>query len=350
MPIGPASDSRRILAVQSVITESISRPMIVDGVYGEDTRAGVAFLQRRLGLPQTGTVDMLTLMGAHARVQDQRRRAEMPRTIEIQMPAEGHQVDAEGPAKLVLTAPTRLFMPRMLGRVGLRGYEPETIAIWLAALQSQPAGLALDVGANVGIFALLAAAQSDRTVMAFEPSPDLAQVARSTAFYNGLDLRVVEVALGDRNGQATLHLSDISDASNSLSPTFRRSTRQVTVEVVTLDAFLSGEETGPAVMKIDTETTESAVLDGARATLERHRPLVICEIVPGTDSTSISALMSTLDYRFHRIGPDDLRVVRDDLVPDTEERNWLFAPDEVSEDFWALVMKWREALDVCGPS
>lgn len=101
----------------------------------------------------------------------------------------------------------------------------------------------LDIGANVGLYALLAAMISDRPVCAVEPTPDLAQAARDLAQLNGLDISVEELALGDRSGTATLYLSDRTDSSNSLNPNFRRHSREIEAELRTVDEHV--ERTGP---------------------------------------------------------------------------------------------------------
>ena len=98
-------------------------------------------------------------------------------------------------------------MPRLLERDGLAGYEATSLACWLTILELDAPGAAFDVGANVGPYAWLASALTERPVIAFEPVSDLVAAIRTVAEKNGLDIRVEEVAVGDRDGKAELHLS-----------------------------------------------------------------------------------------------------------------------------------------------
>src|SRR2546430_1917553 len=62
-----------------------------------------------------------------------------------------------------------------------------------------PGDIAVDVGANLGIWALLAARRGAR-VHAFEPVPEMAARLRAHARLNGIDITITECALGAEEG------------------------------------------------------------------------------------------------------------------------------------------------------
>ena len=72
----------------------------------------------------------------------------------------------------------------------------------------------LDVGANIGLFTLLAGRAADVRVHAFEPIPELAGTLRVNADLHGLDARIHDCGLSDEDGTAELtyypHVSLIS--------------------------------------------------------------------------------------------------------------------------------------------
>jgi FkbM family methyltransferase len=149
-------------------------------------------------------------------------------------------------------------------------------------------GAVYDVGANCGWFAVRAA-RAGHPVRAFEPVPATAVFAeRNLARLAGADARVVRAAVAETAGTATIHLYS-SSGNNSLHertlppghPLSR--TGALEVPVVRLDDVVG--ENGfppPALIKIDVEGAELAVLRGARETLARHRPSVVMEWAEST--------------------------------------------------------------------
>ncbi len=152
------------------------------------------------------------------------------------------------------------------------------MATLLAAFQRQRPGFQfVDVGANMGLYSAICAVMFDPgRVVAFEPTPDVAEVARRVLAANQVstDIGWVEqCALGEHPGTVPLYLSAVSDSSNSLVAGFKQSVGSIDVTVTTLDDYVDATGTVPAIVKIDTETFEPAVINGARATLRTLPPV-----------------------------------------------------------------------------
>jgi len=207
-------------------------------------------------------------------------------------------------------------------------------------------GAVLDIGANVGLYAALAAAVTDREVVAFEPFPTLADVAERFATENDLGFRVESIALGSETGSATLYLSDASDSSNSLAAGFRKSTRQIEVPVETLDGYVQRTGVVPAVIKIDTESTEPEVLFGGAETLRDHRPWVLCEVLARRGEDRLTEALVPHGYHWYHITNEvpyqNATVIEGD--PTYQHLMWLFAPEPPDEAFWAAVTAHRTAI------
>src|SRR5262249_36986176 len=91
-------------------------------------------------------------------------------------------------------------------------FEPETVRVFTALLS--PGLTVLDVGANVGQSALLAAGRVGEagTVHAFEPTPDVAAGLRRNVELNGFGNTVVnQLAVSDTAGEATLYFLEPGD-------------------------------------------------------------------------------------------------------------------------------------------
>lgn len=251
---------------------------------------------------------------------------------------------------LTMTASADLMVPRKLAQDGLAAYEPSALPCFLAAIGAAGPGAVLDIGANVGLYAAVAAACSDREVVAFEPFPTLAEVAGRLAADNDLDIRVESIALGSETGKATLYLSDSSDSSNSLAAGFRESTRQIDVPVETLDEYVRRTGIVPAVLKIDTESTEPDVLFGSAGVLREHRPWVLCEVLAGRGEDRLTEAMIPHGYHWFHITSELPYPAARTIAGDRTYRDlmWLFAPEAPDESFWAAVAAHRAAIEQAG--
>lgn len=275
--------------------------------------------------------------------------AVVDRVVPIALPGDP---DGSPRGVMTLTAPAKLLVPGRLAEVGLAGYEPEALACFLAAMDVARPGAVLDIGANIGIYAALASAVTKREVCAFEPTPSLAAICRRFATDNELQFVTEALALGAENGTATFYLSDRSDTSNSLAAGFRHSSHQVMVPVETLDSYVERTGLVPAVMKVDTETTEPDVLAGGMRTITEHRPWILCEVLAGRVEDRLTEVFTRLGYRhWYRVTEHIPYEAETKIVGDRTYTNlmWLFTPEPPGDDFWAALRARTAALSACTP-
>ena len=152
--------------------------------------------------------------------------------------------------------------------------EPE---VALVPLMSRRKGLAIDAGANKGVY-LYHLARHYRRVAGFEPLPSLASYLKAAAPKNAT---VHNIALSNVTGVATLSLPQGFNELGSLEAhtseawTTSAAVERHQVETHPLDSF--GFE-DVSFLKIDVEGHEMAVLQGAENTLKRWRPPVLVEV------------------------------------------------------------------------
>jgi FkbM family methyltransferase len=144
----------------------------------------------------------------------------------------------------------------------------------------------LDIGGNVGEFALAAAhrAGSDGAVLAVEPDPFLASLILRTSMEpanQDISLNVLPVACSSEAHLEKFYLSARGRASNALAACgiedMGGMRGELLVPTITVDAIAASWNV-PSFIKIDVEGAERAVLEGATHTLATHRPLVLIEI------------------------------------------------------------------------
>lgn len=270
-----------------------------------------------------------------------------------------HGYKATYPGVLNVLDRKETAVQRQLRRSGLAGYEPLTQATLLSIAETAPAeSTFLDVGAHIGIYSaqLLATfeAHNGLKVVAFEPTPTTAQLCRGLANANGLTLEVVEAAVGEVPGETDLYLSSKAETSNSLNSAHRHHAGIVRVNVLTVDQFVAQRRLTPHLLKVDVETFEAQVLAGAMATVERHRPWMVVEMLPsgiGGAMDDVVKQLEILDYALYPISPET-------PWPAVEAgsyanyvnrvcRDWLFAPRPLDPDFYRLYRGWLRGILAC---
>ncbi len=171
---------------------------------------------------------------------------------------------------------------------------PEMLA-WRRELRS--GGLFVDVGANVGTYAIWAA-ELGAEVIALEPAADTFGLLEENIALNGYPVSAVQAAAGDHCGWA--RFTSGLDAGNSLSCDGPVVTRLVTVDSLIGSRPVTG-------MKVDVEGFEIDVLRGAaRALAERRIGLIQIEwnemstFAIGADRKPIAELLAGYGYRLYR--------------------------------------------------
>ena len=143
-----------------------------------------------------------------------------------------------------------------------------------------------DVGANIGFYSLLLR-HNFRRVYAVEPVPsNIGRLKRRLSIRFVKNVRLVPIALSDKNGKATFYVnSDSRTMINNLSasslfekfefrscdhaPDRTYAGSPITVETMTFDSLLS--EPTADLVKIDVEGAEFLVLEGMKESLARQR-------------------------------------------------------------------------------
>ena len=175
----------------------------------------------------------------------------------------------------------------------------------------RPGMRALDIGANYGIYAMAIARAIGLTgrLWAFEPASPTAAALRRTIERNAAsNTTLVQLALSNRIGTATLHLQDNSEL-NSLSIAGSGTAEEITLSTIDHEAKRASWGAIDFV-KLDAEGEEVRILQGGGIFFTAQSPLVMFEVKHG-ESLNLPLLdaFKAYGYSLYRlIGPDTVLV------------------------------------------
>lgn len=220
----------------------------------------------------------------------------------------------------------------------------------------------VDVGANCGLYSLTAALLNPEIkVLAFEPVEQIYASLKKNVALNGLEGRVLceNLALSSQSGSETLHLPRTEGRDTATTGTLAKDSwqvRQGAAELrVNATRFDEYERSHPAhidLVKIDVEDFEADVLEGMRATIERDRPFIVCEILPRNKehrNERTRKFLESVNYTPYWITASGyVRVSRFDFER-TEFKDFLLSPvsthDEIITDLTVLTVARTAALN-----
>ena len=158
-------------------------------------------------------------------------------------------------------------------------FEKSEIGFVIKALK--PGDIFIDVGANAGIFTIIAAkkVQNHGHIYAFEPDQRNLKLLRHNLTINNLtNVTILECALSNIKGKTKFAIAT-DGAMNSFVKTNRKDQQIIEwqiVEVTTLDDFVEEHKISNInFIKIDTEGAEKLIFEGGKNLLSTSEPIIV---------------------------------------------------------------------------
>jgi FkbM family methyltransferase len=217
-------------------------------------------------------------------------------------------------------------------------FEPTTTAIAKKLLRQ--GDKVVDVGANIGYFSLLFSqcVGSKGHVYSYEPVPQLASALRKNAELNKFEQKTLSnLALSDHNGKARFYVGpdDNSGLSSLRQP--GNSSIVLDVDLARFDDIFSHAE-DIALIKIDVEGAELAVLRGMEGYLCNKRPNILVEVTNkflkemGDSEQSLLAYLQSLGYNCYVINETRVELLQSRKQPLPDQWNALFSAEKIFGD------------------
>lgn len=220
-----------------------------------------------------------------------------------------------GRVALIEQAGFRIYADLDDAAVGLHvaggSYEPDVTAALRRCLR--PGMAAIDIGANIGFLAMLAASivGPGGSVLAIEPNPRNARMLEASRRANGFgQVTVVQAAAGRASGLLVLNATHSNGTTSAMPQDAALLLEAETVACLRVDALVTAQMRVDLI-KVDVEGAEYNALLGCGDILARCRPIILTEFSPDLIG-SISDIsgpdylgwLVALGYRLAVIEPD----------------------------------------------
>jgi len=159
----------------------------------------------------------------------------------------------------------------------------------------------IDVGGNLGFFVLILNELVGVTgkIYSFEPSSMLKNKLAATIQNNNIrNVTIVNLALGEAEGNTTLHYNPKQSGLSSIVSDFEKNSLSEEIKITTLNKFSENIPGRVSFIKIDTEGYEPQVLNGAAELIIRDKPTIYIELGGEYQASSADALkiLNELNY------------------------------------------------------
>ncbi len=158
-------------------------------------------------------------------------------------------------------------------------HEPTSTEKYLACLSH--GDHVLDVGSNIGYYAVLAADKVGRTgrVIGCEPSPGVFEILKQNVQrFDPFNVEVFPWAVGAKSGTLQFYESEIPNWGSLFPNSTLMQTCTTIVTAKTVDEIVDGiSGFRPTALRMDVEGAELMVLEGAREVLRNYKPCLFIE-------------------------------------------------------------------------
>lgn len=235
------------------------------------------------------------------------------------------------------------FLETQLYFYGLEGgHEKKSMQIWIEYCQKFNPQNVYDIGANTGIYGLVAKAFNPNSVIHFfEPIPKAVEILQSNLEINNYSANVFNIALSNYDGDGHIYMSHVSDFAYSVTlnnfadlaitgshqedSTFRK----IDVKVAQISTLLINGVIGkPNLVKIDVETHEHEVLEGFKFDLSEVDAFLI-EVLTEEVASKLNLLFSGLNFRYFNIDDKNSMVQETSKVYVSDQYNYFLIQSDL---------------------
>jgi len=202
----------------------------------------------------------------------------------------------------------------------LCSWEKNSLKLWIEMCRNAN-GTIFDIGANSGIYSLVAASlPGSAPVYAFEPNPLFFEWLSKNISINGRFFNIMGCRLAVGESDEFAAIQDYSQLGSSIE-----------VDIISLDSFVEQHSIESIdLVKVDIEGMEPQFFKGGIKAITRFRPKMLVEVLTDEIGRKIEDQLRHISYRYFHIDESNGLVQEvTSLCGDVSGRNYLLKPSEL---------------------
>lgn len=176
----------------------------------------------------------------------------------------------------------------------LKNENRELLTIETVKREVNLGNIVIDIGANIGYYALLEAklVGNRGKVYTIEPIPQNFELLKRNIKLNGYkNIKTFQLAVGNNNKTDFIYLSKKSNCHSMIKS--EKSIGKILVKVISLDDFLK-DKPYPNFIRMDVEGYETEIIKGMKAIFELRKPLKIVMEIHSKKGEKVKEMLKTL--------------------------------------------------------
>lgn len=234
------------------------------------------------------------------------------------------------------------FMETIFLEKGLYSdWEKESLKLWVSLAKNS--SIIIDIGANTGIYSLIA--QSNNvcaSIIAIEPIDLNFQILRQNIIKNKFKIQTEEVALSNNEGYATMYMlkdrlnymTSVNDDRYEKHPEIQGNIEVIPVQVLIKKFNYIVEKYKLSIVnliKIDVEGHELAVLQSMEETLKNYHPTILVEVIGDENAIKLDIFFKEMGYEIYLSIDENKGIKVVDKIWDNNHANFLICQKSILE-------------------
>jgi len=203
-------------------------------------------------------------------------------------------------------------------------YENDSISFFYNDIDKNRQINILDIGAQCGLYTLLAKFLPNATFYAFEPFKKSYELLNENIKLNNItNVKTYEIALSDKKGEAVFNTCISHNGLHTLgdNPMRFNDIHKTIVNTDTIDNLFYDKDISIDYIKIDTEGFELFILKGGEKTIRKYKPYIQLEYnltnmeQCNVKSEELMNFINELDYKIYNQLNEELTIVHKSKSP-----------------------------------